>query len=182
MVHCSSNSSAKQLANIFLNEIPSGLWLLSAPKGAGKTTFCGSVIDAMRTGGASVGGILCPAVFAEGEKVGIDQVHIATGERRRLGVRAGQADESTVGRWQLDQHVLAWGNEILAGLQNENLIVIDELGPLELQAGDGYQEGVQLLDEGRYQTALVVVRPTLLLLAQQRWPQAQVVQLEGARP
>ncbi|MCA9976182.1 MAG: hypothetical protein KC413_10550, partial [Anaerolineales bacterium] len=72
-----------------MNEIPSGLWLLSAPKGAGKTTFCGSVIDAMRTGGASVGGILCPAVFAEGEKVGIDQVHIATGERRRLGVRAG---------------------------------------------------------------------------------------------
>ena len=57
--------------------------------------------------------------------------------------------------------------------------MIDELGPLELEEGHGYQEALRLLDEERYHTALVVVRPALLPLACLRWPDAQVYSLEG---
>lgn len=94
-----------------------------------------------------------------------------------MGIHAQSEGESTVGCWQLDKSVLAWGNEILAGLKNEQIVVIDEIGPLELEAGDGFREALALLDEKRYRAALVVVRPALLPLARLRWPLAQAVDL-----
>jgi len=132
----------------------------------------------MQVTGSSLGGFICPAVFAGGKKTGIDMLNVASGERRRLGKRSQIEGESTVGCWQLDESVIAWGNRILAGLKDEEIIVIDELGPLELEEGYGYQEALRLLDEGRYRAALVVVRPALLTLARLRWPQAQVLNLE----
>jgi nucleoside-triphosphatase THEP1 len=39
---------------------------------------------------------------------------------------------------------------------------VDELGPTELQFGQGWIEAITLLREGDYRLALVVVRPTLL--------------------
>jgi nucleoside-triphosphatase THEP1 len=154
------------------------LTVLTGPSGAGKTTFCRDLVAQVYETDSLVGGFLCPAVFEGGKKIGIDMLNVATGERRRLGMRSYNKDETTVGCWQLDEDVIAWGNRILAGLKNEALIIIDELGPLELEEGYGFQEALRLLDEGRYRTALVVVRPTLLPLARLRWPGAQVLDLE----
>jgi nucleoside-triphosphatase len=120
-------------------------------------------------------------VFEDGSKVAIDLLNVASGERRRLGIRAQSEGESTVGRWQLDESVVDWGNEILAELRDEEIIVIDELGPLELEEGYGYQEALRLLDEGRYHKALVVIRPSLVTLARLRWPGALVLDLERER-
>jgi nucleoside-triphosphatase len=125
-----------------------------------------------------MGGFICPAVFAVGKKVGIDMLNVATGERRRLGVRSHNMGKTTIGCWQMDESVIALGNQILAGLKDEEIIVIDELGPLELEEGYGFQEALRTLDEGRYHAALVVVRPSLLTLARLRWPHAQVLELE----
>ncbi|MFN2237352.1 MAG: nucleoside-triphosphatase [Anaerolineales bacterium] len=177
MLDCISNSPAKLLANAIINETTETFWLLSGPSGAGKTTCCAEIITQVRAAGMSVGGLLCPGVFKNGKKVGIDQIDIRTGQRQRLGMRADKARLNTVGCWQMDERVLAWGNTVVARLKAEDLIVIDELGPLELEEGYGYQEALRLLDEKRYRLALVVVRPALLPLAQIRWPQAQVFML-----
>ena len=79
----------------------------------------------------------------------------------------------------MDEAVFAWGNQIISGLKDEDVIIIDELGPLELEDGYGFQEALHLLDEGRYRTAFVVVRPALLPLAQLRWSNSQVFELES---
>jgi len=178
MCDCVFSSPADLLANAILTQTPpSGLWALSGPGSSGKTTCCTQIVTRARETGQSVGGFVCPAVYKGGEKVGIDQVDIRTGERRRLGMRAGEVGERTIGCWLLDRSVLAWGNEIILGLKNEDLVVMDELGPLELEEGYGYQEGLRLLDESRYRAALVVVRPRLLPLVRCRWPQVQAVEL-----
>ena len=168
----------KPLAASFLSTDQS-LTLLTGPSGSGKTTFCREVVAQMYETEALVGGFICPAVFENGQKVGIDLLNIASGEQRRLGKRSQNETEATVGCWQMDEETLAWGNQILSGLKDEALVVIDELGPLELEEGYGYQEALRLLDEGCYHKALVVVRPSLLPLAKLRWPHAQVLDLEG---
>jgi nucleoside-triphosphatase len=153
------------------------LTLLTGPSGAGKTTFCRDLVAQVYETDALVGGFICPAVFEGGKKIGIDMIDIATGEHRRLGMRSSNDGESTVGCWKLDENVVAWGNQILAELKDKDLTIIDEMGPLELEEGYGFQEAVRLLDEGRYHIALVVVRPSLLPLAHLRWPQANVLEL-----
>jgi nucleoside-triphosphatase THEP1 len=158
------------------------LIFITGSSGAGKTSWCAHTAQQARAEGLTVSGLLCPAVFSQGEKVGIDLVDLATGERQRLGIREDAKNKGIqVGCWYLDPATLAWGNEILRQLDHADLVILDEIGLLEFEHGAGFQEGLRLLDEVRYKMALVVVRPTLLPAARARWPHAQVLDLgEGA--
>ena len=174
-----SNSPANTLANVMLKEASNKLWIITGPSGCGKTNFCLDVITQAQEEGGTIGGFICPAVFEHGKKIGIDILDVASGEKRSLGKRSQTGEETTVGCWYFDEATLDWGNQILKGLKDEEVIVIDELGPLELKDGRGYQEALRLLDEKRYRIALVVIRPSLLPLARLRWPEAQVLDMAG---
>jgi len=68
-----------------------------------------------------------------------------------------------------------WANQRLAEAETSDLLVIDELGPLEFFQEKGLLAGMERLDEGKYRVACVVVRSALLPNALQRWPNAIVV-------
>jgi hypothetical protein len=71
----------------------------------------------------------------------------------------------------------------LAEIEECELLVLDELGPLELHKNKGLTAGVQLIDAQRYRTACVVVRPTLLSVALERWPCGQILRVtNGSAP
>ena len=158
------------------------LALLTGDSYTGKTRWCFDLLRQARLLGWQVTGVLSPAVFQNGQKVGIDLMNVASGERRRLAVRRDDMSpdfQSPPGfptlNWRLDPGVLAWGNQILVKMDAGALLLIDELGPLELLENYGLTAGVQRIDEGGYQTACVVVRPGLLAAAQSRWPAARVI-------
>jgi ABC-type cobalamin/Fe3+-siderophores transport system ATPase subunit/nucleoside-triphosphatase THEP1 len=156
------------------------LILVTGMSGAGKTTWCARLIEQARQQGLSVRGVLSPAVFEDDRKIGIDMVDLQTGERRRLaGLRDGQAGELVTPQWRFDTDAMAEADRILGEVVDGDLLIIDELGPLEFGRGEGLIEGLRLLDEGRYKVACVVVRSSLLPVAQQRWPHAQVVSGRG---
>jgi nucleoside-triphosphatase len=154
------------------------LIIVSGVVGSGKTTFCKLVIDTIRettNSTWSIKGILAPAIFDGTTKVGIEAFDLASGERRRLAQRR---TDSSLGiqtqQWSLDRDTVDWCNQVLRVAVPCNLLVVDELGPLEFQREEGFREGMNALDSGRYQTALVVVRRKLLHFAEARWPDAKV--------
>jgi len=55
------------------------------------------------------------------------------------------------------------------------LLVIDELGPLELLQGSGFIEGLALIDDAIYRHTIVVIRPILVEAAKERWPLSQSI-------
>ena len=55
-------------------------------------------------------------------------------------------------------------------LRNGELLLIDELGPLEFRGEGGFIAGFAAIDARHYRLAVVVVRPELLDAARQRWP------------
>lgn len=156
----------------------SHIWLVSGVFGAGKTTFCRGVAQEWRAKGAEVAGVLSPAVFAGEIKTGIDVLDLRGGESRRLAtLRQAQDDEQrgiATQRWLFDPAAVQWGNQVLAQATPCDLLVVDELGPLEFERGQGWLHGLAALDSRAYQLALVVIRPHLLELALARWPEAQV--------
>jgi len=158
------------------------LALLTGGRGAGKTRWCERLVGAGRGAGLWVAGLVSPPVFTDGEKSGIDLVDAASGERRRLAERARADLPGTEGLgWRFDPEALAWGNATLAAIGPSDLIVLDELGPLELRRGCGLSSAFGLLDAGRFRLAVVVVRPALVAAAGARWPGAALVfELETA--
>jgi len=168
------------LASILLSEKNQpGLWIISGPRGSGKTFLCSAIAGQSRNLGYKVGGLLSPAVLKNGRKIGIDLVDLATTERRRMAIRRRSVDGGIlVGSWSIDPNTIEWGNSVLHNLDGCELIILDELGPLEFKEDAGFQEGFHLLDSHGYQKALVVVRLEYLAIAQARWPNALVYNLE----
>jgi nucleoside-triphosphatase len=159
--------------------------LVTGDRGAGKTLFCRAVVDVARAlpGAPDVAGIISPRVYEGGVQVGIEAEALRTG-RRRLLARIRQPGEAPLSEatklWRFDLGALAWGNEVLASAIPCDLLVVDELGPLELEQGRGWLAGLAAVDSGDFTAALVVVRPHLLPAARRRWADAEVVEVAGA--
>lgn len=156
-------------------------YLITGERGAGKTTFCSGLVTAVRSRhpGLLVAGILSPKVFAEGEEHAIDAVDLASGRRRLLARRRPypEAARTATPGWEFDAAALAWGEAVLRSATPCHLLVVDEVGPLEFEHGEGWPGGLEAVDGGAYRVALVVVRPALVPPARRRWPQAQLLSI-----
>jgi nucleoside-triphosphatase THEP1 len=152
---------------------PEGLWaqvgpkpqliVLSGESGSGKTTYCATLVRHVQASGGTVCGLLSVGTFMNGVKVAIDLHDLRTGQPRRLATRRPQPDPaSPTPNWQFDEEALRWGDAVLAAVPRCDLLVIDELGPLELRHGVGYQAAFKLLKRRAYRLACVVVRPSLV--------------------
>ena len=136
--------------------------LLTGLQGTGKTTTCGRLAVRARELGLVPAGIICPARVVSGAKVGIDVADVRTGERRRLAEMDGLPARLRVGPYRFDDSALAWGIERLESACPCDLLIVDEIGPLEMTRGEGWANAIKVLRLGRYRLAVVVVRPALV--------------------
>ena len=94
--------------------------------------------------------------------MGLDVQNVADGHVRPLAETVGVTGGPSTGRFRFHAEGIRWGSEILLRTQNCDLLVVDELGPLELLQGDGWHVALDVLRTGTYLWALVVVRPVLV--------------------
>jgi len=152
------------------------LILLTGDRGSGKTTLLQRLIADCHFNKIDFAGLLSPAVFENGEKIAIDLLEVGSGIRRRLAeTRKLNSSGIMTDHWVFDSQTIEWGNRILASLPQCGLFVLDELGPIELERGQGLIEGIAAVNRGNFRQAIVVVRPELIEDALQRWPQAEVI-------
>jgi len=152
------------------------LILVSGLSGAGKTTWCTRLVKLAREQGLSVSGVLSPSIYKSQHKVGINIVDLRTDEIRQFAqLREKRARGEGTPRWAFDQDALTWANQVIGESEQCDLLVMDELGPLELLQNKGLTAGLGRLDAGKYKVACAVIRSSLLPNALQRWPDAIVV-------
>ncbi|GAB4215315.1 MAG: hypothetical protein OHK0012_15200 [Synechococcales cyanobacterium] len=159
-------------------ELPN-LWVISGPPGSGKTTYCQNLLLQVSPTWR-VGGILSPGVVVHGEKVGIDAWDPRSTIRQRLATKNAVPTATATPHWHFDPQVLAWGNQILATAVPCDLLLIDEIGPLELEQHQGWMAALTALASRQYRVAVMTLRPRLLPWAD-RWG-ATVIRLEGGLP
>lgn len=182
-------SPVSLLARFFSNKTAGGnLVLISGEPGAGKTTWCRGLVEQARRSGLEVDGLLSPAVFTAGQKVAIDITAIGSQVTRRLATRRDAtslkpAPGPFTAGWLFDAAALEWGNELVRSLPPVEVLVLDELGPLEILEGQGLSAGLERIDRRIDYLACVVVRPRLLGAVQERWPWSGVLEISaGGRP
>jgi len=154
------------------------LTLISGESESGKTSFCCQAAGALKELGWDVAGIISPAVFNEGGKFAIDGLDLRSGEHRRLANLIADGDPlqgPKTKRWQFSMQALQWCNKALQNATPCDLLIIDELGPLEFDRGEGLLAGFEANDSRQFKASLTVVRTSLLERACDRWPDAEVL-------
>jgi len=172
-----------------------GYIFLTGNRGAGKTTWLGEEVRRRRAAGQETVGIIAPAIFGKKDKLGIEAWLLPTDERFNLASVQpripSQAHPSQQPcqplrpdadlTWRFDdaavQRVNAHLQTIAAASSPKALLVIDEIGPLELCRQAGFTAALELLDKRIYEQAIVVIRPSLVGQAQQRWPGSEIKQV-----
>lgn len=192
------------------------LFLLTGEVQIGKTRWLESLVTELADCGVSCAGVLAPGqwVPSEGEhadangfeKLGIDNVLLPSGERIPFARRGDLAradgtfdEESQAAKaelaWHIDDaaidRVNAHFNEIAthASAAAPGLLIVDELGRLEIWRGGGLTSAMALLAQGptaAFPHALAVVRDYLLddaeALFAEAWPdRCRIKPNDGAR-
>lgn len=136
------------------------------------------MIDAQLQG-LSVGGVLTLGTSADSETSQLIANWVG-GEHLPLAERADLPPTfrgPQTFRWRFRQETLDTLNQRFRGMGYVDWLIVDELGPLEFEQGEGFMAAFDVLDQGNFGEAFVVVRPKLLPHARQRWPHAKEVRI-----
>jgi nucleoside-triphosphatase THEP1 len=137
------------------------IYILTGQVGAGKTSFLQRSLPTLRARHAGLDGYLSLRVSQGGETAGYDLFDVATAGRTPLLRRGGDPSGQTVGPYVLLPGGLRAAEAILGRRRPGGLLIVDELGPLEL-AGGGVRPALSAALAAEDRPALVVVRETLV--------------------
>jgi len=144
----------------------------------GKTTVCRAVADLARQRGYCVRGILTPPILDErSERLGVEVLDLDSGERRDLARVDQDLGGPRVGPYSFDATALRWGQDVIsrAIAAGCDLLIVDEIGRLELEQHKGFNHVLHLLATSVVPRSLLVVRATLLRRFRRRLPELEFV-------
>jgi nucleoside-triphosphatase THEP1 len=116
--------------------------LVTGDREEGKTAFLVKMVDDLIAEGQKVTGFLAIGIHdAEGIRYGFNIRNIETGEEAEFCVSHGDNDWERIGRFSINPAGLAKGYEWMAPerIRHSDILVIDELGPLEM-TGRGWSD------------------------------------------
>lgn len=177
------------------------LFILTGDIQIGKTRWLESTCQKLASDGIPCAGVVAPGVWVPSEhgdvngfeKLGIDSLLLPQGERisfarrRDLAQAEGTFDPNSQSAqmqlgWEISDEAISQVNahfDRIAARSRQNerqsLLVVDELGRLELMRNQGLASALALLDEGpnsAFPHALIVVRDVLVDLARERFAPA----------
>jgi nucleoside-triphosphatase THEP1 len=167
------------------------LIVITGERGAGKSVVCARLAALLREGGADVGGVLTERPPAGEGREAVDvataerrpfgrQQHGGGGALGASGASGaapsavGEGEPPGAGRpatgiadpltpsWRYDDDVFRWGNGVFERARGCEVLIVDELGPVEILGGRGWTRPLEQLVAGDFKTAIVVCRPGLL--------------------
>ena len=109
--------------------------IVTGRPGSGKSTVVSRACDELQRRGWRIGGVVCPEVRVQGERVGFEIIDLMTGER---GTLAGVEPSSgpPIGKYYVNINDLegVGVRAVRRALDRADLIVIDEVGPMEMKS------------------------------------------------
>ena len=161
-----------------MNPYAGKIFLITGTRDVGKTRFCSRLVKVAKNLKIETRGVLSVGGFKNGSKQRIDLVDISNGNKFLLAVaRSALKGGLVTDRWSFDLDAMAQGSGILQKSIPCDLLVIDELGPLEFSRGTGWQEGIRAVESGQYHAAVVVIRPELISVVKERWENVTLIDI-----
>ncbi len=160
---------------------PAPVIVLTGRPGSGKTTTLERIIDSLVGHGCDVAGLIQPGEFRGGAKVGFSVRDLRTGEEAPLARKTSRESGHHGTGFLFDEAGLEKARQALASVPEGAVLVVDELGPVELR-GQGHMPALrQALALRPPRVLILVVRRHLVpaLLAALSATDAHVVDVES---
>lgn len=146
------------------------IYVLTGPVQGGKTTAVSEKISLLRENGIKVLGFLCPGSFSEGLRSAFSLEDIETGRQVPMGDADEQKGWVKFRRFFFNPEAFAQGELwIKRALEREpDLLVIDEVGPMELE-GYGWSKSLDTLAQNSHIPQLWIVRHEIVPEVLSKW-------------
>jgi nucleoside-triphosphatase THEP1 len=138
--------------------------------GEGKTTFVAKVITGLKEKGYKIGGFLATGIHEDDKRTGFDLMEIPSSRRIELCRVVSERDWIPSGHYFFNPRGMEEGNKMLdyGHLSGMHLVVIDEVGPMEMNDG-GWGKSIRQLCRSGSLPQLWVVRKGLVEKAARKW-------------
>ena len=147
-----------------------GIFLITGPVQGGKTTFLAELCRVLEKRGLKTGGFLCPGSFDSGQRSGFSLLNTGTGEEVTMASVLKTKNWMKYRRFWFNPDAFNQGREWVREclMQETQIIVIDEVGPMELE-GSGWSDLLEALEKAPVPLQLWTVRENLLPEVMERW-------------
>ncbi len=136
----------------------------------GKTTYLGELVKDLKEKGCDVAGFLCPGHFKEGVRSGFTLMNVRDASTVLMATIDIHQNWPRYGRFCFNPEAMQAGKKIIreAIEQKIALVIVDEVGPFELEGG-GWTEALDLLQKESDAVQIWVVREAILAEVMERW-------------
>jgi len=136
----------------------------------GKTSFLMQIVDALKKEELKINGFLARGIHEDGQRIGYDLEDISSGESLVYIRNTSSAGWYRHGKYYFSPEGESFGRQILedAEVENTDLMIIDEIGPVELKGRGWALEIESLVNRGKIMQ-LWVVRRHLLKNVIRQW-------------
>ncbi len=115
--------------------------IITGSIGEGKTSYLTKIVDDFKDHGVGVKGILTKRIVDGDQTVGYSVISISCGEERALLDSRKEIGNEKIGRFFMNIEGFRFGREkIEESKENSQLIIVDEVGKLELSGGGWHSE------------------------------------------
>ena len=137
------------------------IFILTGPVDSGKTTFLKRVIEELKRQKVKMDGFLSEAIVKDQEKIGYDLVDLGDGKSVPFIRKSGRQDWQRIGPYFFIPEGLSRAKQIILRSREAEILVVDEIGPLEL-SGQGLWDVLEQVIFQRFQKYLFVLRKGIL--------------------
>jgi len=144
--------------------------IITGQKATGKTRIATKLSEVLQSRGATVEGIVAPKILKNDIHLGYEIQDLNSGKRLPFAIKSKENPTERFGiPFKIQEDALVFGQSVLAKIGEEaDLVVLDEVGPLELQ-GKGWAEPITRIIDGREKPILLVIRKSLVDTFIQQW-------------
>lgn len=145
------------------------IFIITGTVAEGKTTTIKQIIKLLKENNIAVGGFYAPRILEGNITIGYDLVEIESGERFEF-LRINDDATNKIGKFSIIDEGLQRGKELLSLEKNnkKDIVVIDEIGKLELQ-NKGWAESLEILLQHKKHHILLSVRNDFLEEVLKKW-------------
>ncbi len=146
------------------------IYIITEDEHKGKTTFVKTLVSRLNNTGLNVHGFIAEAVIKDNKLTGYNLKNLKNNEKLQIITTSKHDDWLKLGPYYFNPRGFDFGNEILniGNIKNADLIVIDEIGPLEL-AGEGWCNQINNLLAGNSVPMIWVVRKSIIKEVIKKW-------------